>query len=88
MASKLSHHTATADVTTGSAILKSIICTGNTAAGVAVVREGGAGGTIRATLRAPSGDTVEWSAADPDGILMADGIHVTVTTAEVTVEWE
>ncbi len=88
MASKLSHHTATGDVTTSSAILKSVVCTGNAATGVAVIREGGVGGTIRATLRALSGDTVEWSAADPDGVRMEDGIHVTVTTAEVTVEWE
>lgn len=88
MASKLSHLSVTADVTTASAKLKSLICTGNGAAGVAVIREGGSGGTIKATLRAASADSVSWTAADPNGIHMADGIHVTITTAEVTVEWE
>jgi plastocyanin len=88
MASTLTHVTATDDITTESAILKSLAVTGSGAAGVAVVRRGGSGGTIVATLRAPTGDTVTWTAADPDGALCADGIHVTVTTAEVTVEHE
>lgn len=88
MASTLTHVTATGDITTGSAILKSVIATGSGAAGTAVVRRGGSGGTIIATLRAPSGGTVVWTAADPDGVLCADGIHVTVTTSEVAVEHE
>lgn len=88
MASRLTHLTATADVTTSSAALKSVAATGNGAAGTVVVRRGGSGGTIIATLRAPSGDTVVWTPADPDGALCEGGIHVTITTSEVTVEWE
>ena len=88
MASTLTHVTATGDITTASAILKSVAATGSGAAGTAVVRRGGSGGTIVVTLKALSGDTVTWTAADPDGVLCADGIHVTVTDSEVAVEHE
>lgn len=88
MSSHLTHHTSTDDVTTDSARLKAIACTGDGGAGSVVVREGGSGGTIVATLRAPSGDTATFTLADPNGALCEGGIHVTISSAEVTVEWE
>lgn len=88
MASKLRHHEATGDVTTETTALKSVACTGDGAAGSVVVREGGSGGTIRLTLRAASGSTVVWTASDPNGVVFSDGIHVTISGAEVSLEIE
>lgn len=85
------HVSATGDIVPQGhkAKLLSVTLTPAAALSTAVVRTGGASGTVVHTLQAAaSGNSASWDAADKDGVLVQDGIHVTITGAGALVDVE
>ena len=72
----IKHITATGDITTASAVIKTVILTGGSDAATAVVKAGGSGGTTVLTVNAATVTTVQVPLHDADA---AGGIHVTLT---------
>lgn len=68
---------ATGDITTATAYLRSAVLTAGSDAATAVVRAGGSGGTVVLTLRAAANTTA--STPDLGRALCGSGIHVTLT---------
>lgn len=85
MASQISHVTATGDITTRDAYLRSVVLTGGADAATVTIRAGGDSGTVVLAVGAGAGET---AAADLHDAFCGGGIHVTVdtgTTPDVTV---
>lgn len=68
--------TATAAITTATSYLRGVTLTGAADAAVAVVRAGGASGTVILTVKAAIATT---SHVDVASAICAEGIHVTIT---------
>lgn len=83
----LTRVTATNDITTRTAILRSVTVAGGSAAATCSVRSGGSTGTQVLDVNAVIGSTEQ---AVLVGTPCPNGIHVTVggTGAVVTVEWD
>lgn len=86
--SQITSKTATGDVTTSTATLKSVILTGGSDAATVIVKAGGASGTQILKLAAAAGVSVP--SGDLHNALCPSGIHVTLTGTgpAVTVVWE
>jgi signal transduction histidine kinase len=76
--------TATGTFRTGATRVCSIILTAAAAAVTAIIRDNGAGGTVRATLAAPIGISAIWT-SDP-GIAFGTDVHVTLSGAGVVCD--
>lgn len=80
---------ATGDIFAGPARIKGIHYVAGVAAGTIVIREGGAGGTVLATIDSPADVTFACYLEMPSaGILCRSNAHATITsTAFVTFFW-
>lgn len=77
--------TATGDVTTHDAYLRSVVLTaGALDAASVVVRAGGSGGTVVLTVKAAAGATVQVPLPDA---FCADGVHATLTGTTSTASF-
>lgn len=75
--SLIKHVTATGDIVTSTAPLRSVVLTGGSDAATAVVKAGGSGGTTILTVKAATATTVAVPLnAD---VICSGGIHVTLT---------
>lgn len=86
--SQITSKTATADITTDTAFLKTVVLTGGSDAATVVVKKGGSSGTQVLKLAAAAGVTV--SSGDLHNAHCPTGIHVTLTGTgpAVSVVWE
>lgn len=84
----LSEFSATGDVVAqgGSAFLKQVVLTPAAAIASVVVRTAGASGTRKLTLQAPANGESVVVRFDGNGVLMTDGIHITVSGAGALVD--
>lgn len=81
----LSHVTADTTVKSSRGFVRSVTLTAGTDAATVVVKDGGASGTSKITLKAAAAATVVWSAHDPAGALFGTDIYVDVTGTTPTV---
>lgn len=86
--SQITSKTATADITTATAVLKSVVLTASSDTATAVVKAGGSSGTQVLKLSALANTTA--SSGDLHDAFCGSGIHVTLTgtTPACTVVWE
>lgn len=79
-------------VTTTPTLLRSVALAAGADAARIIIRDGSVvSGTAKIVLRAAAGDTVVWTAAAPEGIILGTGLAIDLnagTTPDISVEYE
>lgn len=87
MARDLKQVSATGDVVTGTAVLRSVVLTAAAATSTVAVRDG-SGGAVRLTLSAVANGTAVWVAGSGDGVRFSTSIHATISGAAAVAAFE
>lgn len=86
--SRLKELSATGNVAgTDTIYLHSVVLTAGADAASLVVRDGGSGGTVVLTLKAPAAGTVTWRGSDSDGVQL-NTAHATFTGTSPVADFE